>query len=377
VLTDREGRPLAVEAYRGNTAEPTTLPDQVTKRRTRFRGAQVVLVGARGTLTQTQINSLKQYPGLGWMSALRFEAIRKLVDTHPVDPVRVVQQSLAAITSVPFPGERLSAGYNPLVAQERHRKRTALLEATEHDLAAMSREVARRTKTPLTKVEMSKKVGLVLHHYRRGKPFEVHIDDGLLRYTRRLASIPREAELDGLYGSRTSEPSERLSADDTVRGYKNLAVGERLFRTLKSINLLVRPLYHHQTQRVRAHLLLCVLAYYVEWHMRQALAPLRLDDEDWAANRTTRDPVSPAPPSAAAQQKKAGRVTPEGCPIQSFDPLLAALGTRCRNRCRITSDPHSASFSQVTEPTPCQRQALQLLGILLPVTRNQISMEHQ
>lgn len=370
VLTDREGRPIAVEAYRGNTADPRTIPDQVTKLRTRFHCDQVVLVGDRGTLTQTQITSLKQYPGLGWISALRFEAIRKLVDTQTLDPVRVVQQSLAEMTSVQFPGERLIACYNPLVAQERHRKRTALLEATEHDLAAIAREVARRTMTPLTKAEIGKKVGLVLHHYHVGKHFEVHIDDGLLRYTRRLASIQREAELDGLYVIRTSEPSERLSADDTVRGYKNLAVVERLFRTLKSIDILVRPIYHHQAKRVRAHILLCVLAYYVEWHMRQALAPLLFDDEDLVANRTTRDPVAPARPSAAAQQKKAIRLTPEGFPIHSFDTLLAALGTRCRNRCRITSDPQSASFSQLTEPTPLQQRALQLLGVLYPVHGN-------
>lgn len=153
-----------MEAYRGNTADPRTIPDQVTKLRTRFHCDQVVLVGDRGTLTQTQITSLKQYPGLGWMSALRFEAIRKLVDTRTMDPMRVVQQSLADITSGQFPGERLIACYHPLVAQERHRKRMALLEATAHDLAAIAREVARRTKTPLTKTEIGKKVGLVLHH---------------------------------------------------------------------------------------------------------------------------------------------------------------------------------------------------------------------
>jgi len=375
VLTDRDGRPVAVEAYRGNTADPSTIPDQVAKLRTRFGLHQVVLVGDRGTLTQTQIDYLKQYPGLGWIAALRFEAIRKLVETQTLDLSLLASQALAEITSAQFPGERLVACYNPLVAHERQRKRSALLEATEAELAPIVREVARRTKHPLPKAEIGQKVGRVLHHYHMAKHFEVQIEDGLLRYARRPTSIQREAALDGIYVIRTSEPCERLSAEDTVRGYKNLAVVERLFRTLKGIDILVRPIYHHQAKRVRAHIFLCVLAYYVEWHMRQALAPLLFDDEDLAENRLRRDPIAPAQPSAAARQKKAVRLTAEGWPIHSFDTLLAALGTRCRHRCRVMSDPSSPTFSQLTEPTPLQRQALHLLGIVLPVTGKSISPE--
>ncbi|HSX83666.1 MAG TPA: IS1634 family transposase, partial [Candidatus Saccharimonadia bacterium] len=325
VLTDRDGRPIAVEAYRGNTADPTTIPSQVAKLRTRFRLERVVLVGDRGTLTQTQIDSLKQYPGLGWIAALRFEAIRKLADTHTLDVALVAHERLAEITSVQFPGERLVACYNPLVAQQRQRKRHALLEATEHDLAAIVREVARRTKTPLGQAEIGKKVGQVLHHYHMAKHFTVQIEDKQLSYARRAESIQREAALDGIYVIRTSEPAERLSAEDTVRGYKNLAVVERLFRTLKGIDILVRPIHHHQEKRVRAHIFLCVLVYYVEWHMRQALAPLLFDDEELAQRRQTRDPVAPAQPSPAAQQKKARRLTVDGLPIHSFHTLLAAL----------------------------------------------------
>lgn len=375
VLTDRDGRPVAVEAYRGNTADPTTIPDQVAKLRTRFRLERVVLVGDRGTLTQTQIDCLKQYPGLGWIAALRFEAIRKLADHQTLHPSQLAHQSLAEITCTQFPGERLVACYNPLVAEERRRKRTALLEATEADLAATARAVARRTKKPLTKAEIGQKVGRVLHHYHMAKHFEVQIDDGLLRYTRRAASIQREAELDGIYVIRTSEPAERLSAADTVRGYKNLAVVERLFRTLKSIDILVRPIHHHQEKRVRAHIFLCVLAYYVEWHMRQALAPLLFEDEELAQNRKTRDPVAPAQPSPTAQQKKARHLTADGLPIHSFHTLLAALGTRCRNRCRVTSGLDGLTFSQLTEPTPLQQRAFQLLGLVFPVNRNAISTE--
>jgi transposase len=375
VLTDRDGRPIAVEAYRGHTADPTTIPSQVAKLRTRFRLERVVLVGDRGTLTHTQIDSLKQYPGLGWIAALRFEAIRKLADTHTLDVALVAHERLAEITSVQFPGERLVACYNPLVAQQRQRKRHALLEATEHDLAAIVREVARRTKTPLGQAEIGKKVGQVLHHYPMAKHCTVQIEDKPLSYARRAESIQREAALDGLYVIRTSEPAERLSAEDTVRGYKNLAVVERLLRTLKGIDILVRPMHHHQEKRVRAHIFLCVLVYDVEWPMRQALAPLLFDDEELEQRRQTRDPVAPAQPSPAAQQKKARRLTVDGLPIHSFHTLLAALGTRCRNRCRVTSGLDGLTFCQLTEPTPLQQRAFQLLGVVFPVNRNVVSMQ--
>jgi len=375
VLTDRDGRPIAVEVYRGNTADPTTIPGQVAKLRTRFRLERMVLVGDRGTLTQTQIDHLKQYPGLGWIAALRFEAMRKLADTHALDVAWVAHAPLAEITSAQFPGERLVACCNPLVAQERQRKRHALLEATDHDLAAIVREVARRTKTPLGQAEIGKKVGQVLHHYHMAKHCTVQIEDKQLSYARRAETIQREAALDGLYVIRTSEPAERLSAEDTVRGYKNLALVERLFRTLKSIDILVRPIHHHQEKRVRAHIFLCVLAYYVEWHMRQALAPLLFDDEELEQNRKTRDPVAPAQPSPAAQQKKASHLTADGLPVHSFHTLLAALGTRCRNRCRVASGLDGLTFCQLTEPTPLQQRACQRLGVVFPVNRNVISMQ--
>lgn len=375
VLTDRHGRPIAVEVYRGNTADPTTIPAQVAKLRSRFHVERVILVGDRGTLTQTQIDFLKRYPGLGWIAALRFEAIRKLVDTHTLDLALLAHEPLAERTSPQFPGERLVACYNPLVAHERQRKRQALLEATEHDLAAIVREVTRRTTTPVAPAEIGKKVGRVLHHYHMAKHFTVQIAEKQLSYARRLESIQREAALDGIYVIRTSEPAERLSAEDTVRGYKNLALVERRFRTLKSIDILVRPIYHHQAKRVRAHIFLCVLAYYVEWHMRQALAPLLFDDEELAQHRTTRDPVAPAPPSPAAQHKKASRLTADGLPIHSFHTLLAALGTRCRHRCRVTSGLEGLTFYQLTEPTLLQQRAFQLLALVFPVNGKAISTE--
>lgn len=367
-LTDAHGRPIALQVYPGNTGDPKTVPDQVDKLRERFGLQQVVLVGDRGMLTQTQIDKLKQYPGLGWISALRSSAIRQLVQGGALQLSLFDQKNLAEISSPEFPGERLVACYNPLLAAERARKRQDLLKATEGALDKIVREVARRTKTPLSAAEIGKKVGAVANHYKVGKHFELTIQDGGFRYARREQDIERETQLDGIYVIRTSEPHSRLSAEDTVRSYKNLAQVERAFRCLKDIDLLVRPIRHRDEQRVRAHLFLCMLAYYVQWHMRRALAPLLFEDEELVQDRKSRDPVAPAKPSASAKKKKATRVTSDGLPIHSFDTLLAALGTRCRNWSRVKSDPNSAPFSHLTEPTPLQQRAYDLLRVL-PVVR--------
>jgi transposase len=367
VLSDRQGRPLAVQAYAGNTGDPSTVPDQVDKLRTRFGLEQVVLVGDRGMLTHTQIERLKQHPGLGWISALRASDIRQLVEGGALQLSLFDEHNLAEISAPQFPGERLVACYNPLLAEERARKREALLQASAQQLDKIAAEVARRTKTPLSASEIGKKVGKVLNHYKMGKHFELSIAEGRFAYARREQAIAREAALDGIYVIRTSEPRSRLSAEDTVRSYKNLAQVEHAFRCLKGIDLLVRPIRHRDEQRVRAHLFLCMLAYYVEWHMRQALAPLLFDDEQLAQDRNSRDPVAPAQPSASAQRKKIKRVSPEGHPIHSFETLLAELATLCRNRSRVKSDPNSTPFDHLTQPTPLQQRAFQLLKDALPV----------
>jgi transposase len=367
VLSDRQGRPIAVQAYPGNTGDPSTLPDQVDKLRSRFGLEQVVLVGDRGMLTHTQIEALKQHPGLGWISALRASDIRQLVEGGALQLSLFDQHNLAEISAPQFPGERLVACYNPLLAEERTRKREALLAASAQLLDKIVAEVARRTKTPLNASEIGKKVGKVLNRYKMGKHFELTIADGKFAYARREQAIAREAALDGIYVIRTSEPRTRLSAEDTVRSYKNLAQVEHAFRCLKGIDLLVRPIRHRDEQRVRAHLFLCMLAYYVEWHMRQALAPLLFDDQQLQHERATRDPVAPAQPSASAQRKKIKRVSPEGYPIHSFETLLAELATLCRHRSRIKSDPNRVAFEHLTEPTPLQQRAFQLLREALPV----------
>jgi len=323
-------------------------------------------------LTQTQIDKLQQYPGLGWISALRSSAIRQLVDGGALQLSLFDQKNLAEISSPEFPGERLVACYNPILATQRAHKRQDLLKATEKALDKIVREVARRTKTPLSAAEIGKKVGTVVNRYKVGKHFELTMKDGQFHYARRHPEIEREAQLDGIYVIRTSEPRSRLSAEDTVRSYKNLAQVERAFRCLKSIDLLVRPIRHRDEQRVRAHLFLCMLAYYVQWHMRRALAPLLFEDEELNGNRKTRDPVAAAKASASAKKKKADRVTSDGLPIHSFDTLLVELGTRCRNWSRVKSDPNSAPFSHLTEPTPLQQRAFDLLRVL-PVTGTQNS----
>jgi transposase len=366
VMTDRQGRPVAVDVYAGDTGDPSTVVDQVGKLRKQFGIEQVVLVGDRGLLTQTQIDRLRACPGIGWISALRSRQIRELADRGSLQFSLFDEQNLAEIRDPQYPGERLVVCYNPILAEERRRKRQALLEATEKSLEKIVRQVGRRKKKPMGKAAIGLKVGRVLHRYKVGKHFSISIQKGSFCYHRREESIRREEELDGIYVIRTSEPVERFSAEEVVRKYKSLAEVERAFRCLKGLDILVRPIRHWNDDRVRAHIFLCLLAYYVEWHMRKALAPLLFDDEEREELRRQRDPVAPAKPSKSAKSKKRQKTTEDGFPVHSFDTLLAELGTRCRNLCRAKKDPSGATFSMLTEPTPLQKKALQLL-CLYPV----------
>ena len=363
VLTDAAGRPVAIEVYPGNTGDPTTVPEQVEKLRGRFGLSRVVLVGDRGMLTETQLDTLRQFPGVGGISALRGPAIRALVEQGSLQLSLFDTTHLAELPAPEYPGERLVACFNPLLADERRRKREALLAATEHAFQAIARDVARRRKTPLTAAEIGVKVGRVRNRFKVGKHFAFTIADGVFRWVRQEDAIRREAALDGLYVIRTSEPAAQLSAADTVRTYKTLAQVERVFRCLKGIDLRVRPIYHRIAPRVRAHFFLCLLAYYVEWHLRETLRPLLFEDEQLPQDRLTRDPVAPAQPSAAVKRKKAQRTTADGLPVHSFDTLLAALGTRCRTTCRMTADPAAPRIQQLTEPTPFHSRVRELLQL--------------
>jgi len=366
VLTDGDGRPLAVSVYPGNTADPTTVRDQVDTLRARFGLVRLVLVGDRGMLTQPQIDTLKAAPGLGWITALTSVAIRKLVTQGALQLSLFDHQHLAEISSPDFPGERLMACYNPVLAQERSRKRQALLEATEQGLTKLARDVARRTKKPLAASAIGLKAGKMLERHKVGKHYQLTIGEGTFQWMRREEAIAAEAKLDGIYVIRTSEPAERFSAADTVRTYKSLSQVERAFRCLKGIDVLVRPIRHRTEARVPAHIFLCVLAYYVEWHMRRALAPMLFEDHDLPAARPRRDPVLPAQPTASAKAKKATHTTPDGLPVHSFESLIAELASRARNTYRLKSDDSKLTFKQVPAPTPIQRRAYELLG-LLPV----------
>jgi transposase len=361
VLTDAEGCPVAVAVYPGNTGDPTTVPDQVQKLRARFGLLRVVLTGDRGMLTQTQIETLEKHPELGWISALRSQAIRQLIAKGTLERSLFDEVNLAEIHSPDFPGERLVACYNPLLADERGRRREELLAATEKELEKLGRQVARRTKRPMPQAEIALKAGRFINRFKMAKHFRLTIGEGTFAWQRDQQSIQRETQLDGIYVIRTSESEKRLSAEDSVRCYKLLTNVEQAFRSLKS-QLKVRPIHHRIDDRVRAHILICLLAYYVQWHLKRAWAPLLFEEEDLSADRRRRDPVAPAEPSAKTQRKKAARQTADHLPVHSFETLIQELGTRCRNTCLLASDP-SHSFQQLTDMTSLQAEAFKLLKV--------------
>jgi transposase len=363
VLTDHDGRPIAVDVYRGNTGDPTTVPDQVTKLRDKFGISNVVLVGDRGMLTQAKIETLRDRPGLGWVSALRSPAIHKLAASGAFQMSLFDERNLLEISSPLYPGERLMVCYNKRLAEERRRKREDLLRCTEVHLDRLKKEVARRTKKPLSRADIGIKAGRLLGRFKMAKHFTLSIGDGRFEWARREEAIEKEASLDGIYVVRTSEPSERLSMQDTVRVYKSLSHVERAFRCMKGLDLLVRPIHHRLEDHVRGHIFLCLLAYYVEWHMRKALAPLLFQDEELDVERRRRDPVARAEPSESVKTKKEERSTTDGLPVQSFKTLLGLLATRCRNT-RSLKDHPEATFVDVTQPTALQAKALELLGLV-------------
>lgn len=363
LLTSREGYPVSISVYPGDTGDPTTVMDQVKKLRRRFGLRRVVLVGDRGMLTQARIEALSRYPGVGWISALRSGAIRKLVEGEAIQMSLFDEQNLAEIASPDYPNERLIACYNPLLAEDRRRTREELLEATERELERIARQVARRTRKPLRAEEIGLKVGRVINKYKMAKHFELDIRDNHLSWRRREEAIAREAALDGIYVIRTSEDARTLSADDAVRGYKQLTVVEQAFRRLKGLDLRIRPIWLRREDHVRAHFFLCMLAYYVELAMRERLAPLLYDDEQLPVTRPRRDPVAPAEPSESAKRKKATHQSHDGLPLHTFSELLQELATYQRHRCRLTSDPSGPHLIKETKPTPLQTRAFSLLEV--------------
>lgn len=363
LLTDGEGRPVAVDVYAGNTGDPSTVADQVEKLRARFGLERAVLVGDRGMLTQTRIDALREYPGLGWISALRFPAIRDLAEQGAFQLSLFDRQNLAEITSEAYPGERLIVCYNPLLAEDRKRTREELLAATEARLAAIAADAARRTKTPLSADAIGVRVGKVLGRHKVGKHFILAIEDNRFHFERDPASIEREARLDGIYIIRTSEKHAALSAEDTVRTYKSLGQVEQAFRCMKTVDLRVRPIRHRSEAHVRAHIFLCMLAYYVEWHLRKALSSVLFQDDELDAARWTRDPVAKAEASPGAREKKRTGKNERGWPVHSLHSLLGELATQCKNTCRAGEGKTELRFERITEATPFQAHVFELLQV--------------
>ena len=367
LLCNREGCPVAVEVFEGNTADPATVGGQIEKLTQRFGLRRVVLVGDRGMLTEIRIQEELKPAGLDWISALRGPAIQRLAQAGALQLSLFDEQDLAEITSPAFPGERLIACRNPLLADERVRKREVLMQATEKALLQVVVATQRARKPLRGRAKIGLRVGRILHRYKVGKYFRLTITDTAFAYARHEERIARDAAVDGLYIIRTSLPAPAMGAAEAVRAYKGLAVVERAFRSLKSVDLKIRPIHHRRTDRVRAHVFLCMLAYYVEWHLRARWAPLLFEDDDpGSAEALRRSVVAPAKRSVRATAKAQRKHTPEGDPVHSFRTLLAELGTRTRNRCRFRTDPPSPPFDQLTEPTALQQRALELLG-LFPV----------
>ena len=362
VLCTRQGCPIAVEVFAGNTADPSTLKVQIDKLHKRFGLRRVVLVGDRGMITQARITQELQPLGLDWITSLRAPDIQRLArDDGPLQLSLFDQRDLAEITSPDYPGERLIVCRNPALAAERARKRGELLDASERALLAIQARVRRKRQPLKGAAAIGEVVGARLDRKKMAKHFTRTITDTDFTFARNEAAIAAEARLDGVYVLRTSVPQAALDADATVRSYKALANVERAFRSCKTVDLEVRPVFHWNEKRVRAHVFLCLLAYHLEWHMRQALTPILFDDHDRAtAEKQRRSPVSKATVSPAARRKAARKRTDDGHPVHSFRSLLADLATVTRNMVRFGAN---LITTILATPTPFQQHAFDLLEI--------------
>jgi transposase len=363
LLCTAEGCPVAVEVFEGNVGDPSTLQNQVSKLKERFDISRVVLVGDRGMITSARLQQTVKPAGLDWITALRAPQIRSLVEEGALQLSLFDDRDLAEITSPEYPGERLVVCRNPLLADERARKRRELLDATEKKLLHVQARV-RRDKKPLRgKDAIALAVGAVINHYKMGKHFTITVDDDDFVFTRKDAQIAAETALDGTYVLRTSVEAEVLDTNATVKAYKQLANVERAFRSIKTMDLEVRPIHHRRGHRVRAHVLLCMLAYYLEWHLRQALKPILFDDHDKAAAESNRQSaVAKAERSEAAKRKAATKRTQDNLPVHSFQSLLRDLGTITRNVMSLEAKP-DATFVLYPKLTPVQERAFQLLEV--------------
>ena len=359
LLTDARGCPVAVSVHEGNVVDSQTLMPAVHKLRDDFGIEQLVMVGDRGMISNKAIDELRETDGVGWITALKSVSIRALVEQGQLQLDLFDERNLVELSSPDYPGERLVACRNPELAKLRAHKRGELLAATERNLDKIKARVDAGKLTRGEKIGL--RVGKVVNQYKMAKHFELAIGDKAFTFARKLDAIAAEAALDGIYIIRTSVAAEQMDAADCVRNYKSLANVERAFRSLKTIDLKVRPIHHRKADRVRAHIFLCMLAYYVEWHMREAWRELMFADTDQAA-KATRDPVAPALRSKGAQAKAARHRLDDGTPVHSFSTLLADLATIVRNVCRTPqAGPDAPTFEVVTTPNAMQRKAFELL----------------
>ncbi len=363
LLCTADGCPVAVEVFSGSTSDPKTVAAQVDKIRGRFGLKRVVLVGDRGMLTGARIREdLQGIDGMRWITTLRAPTIRKLIAAGRVSQSLFDERDLAEISSPDFPGERLIVCRNPVLAEQRRRKRQELLAATERTLAPIVKATGRSREPLRGAAAIGMRVGKVINQHKVAKHFITEIGDDSFTFRRDQDKIAAEEDLDGLYVVRSNVESELLDADQTVSAYKDLSKVERAFRSLKTVDLKVRPIYHRRADRVRAHVLLCMLAYYVEWHMRRKLAPVLFDDHDpQAAAQQRSSVVQPAQRSPAAQAKASSKRTADDLPVHSFRSLISELGTLTMNTMQVTED--HGTFQLMTQPTALQQRCFELLGV--------------
>ena len=362
LLCAADGCPVAIEVFDGATADPKTLGPQIEKLKQRFALEHVVLVGDRGMITQARIDDDLRPAGLDWITSLRAPSIRALAEGGALQLGLFDERDMAAITSPDYPDERLIVCRNPELARERRRKREDLLAATEKALAVIQRAVERRHRPLRGATEIALKAGAVVDTHKMAKHFTLTISSDRFTFARKTDAIAAEAALDGFYVVRTSVPAAYLDDVATVRAYKSLALVERAFRSLKTVDLQIRPLYHWLSTRVRAHVFLCMLSYHVEWHLRAWLAPMLYDDDREAAAALRTSIVAKAGRSLAAQAKQTRGVTDDGLPVHSFQSLLADLATLTRNEV-VTAVTPAAALTLYTRPTTLQQKAFDLLGI--------------
>lgn len=358
LLCSEDGVPVAIEVVEGNVGDPSTIPSQVEKLKNRFGLDRVVVVGDRGMVTDARIREDISTVGYDWISALRHGAILPMIKEKLITPSLFDEQGIGEITHPDYPNERLIACFNPFREDEARRKRAELLKLTEVELQKVSDACIRKSKPLEGKDIIGLRAGAVLSKFKVGKYFKLHIGEHSLRATRNRDLIDRDAAMDGIYVIRTSLPKEVMKADKAVLAYKGLSKVERAFRTLKSVDLQVRPIYHYQDNRVKAHMFLCMLAYYVEFHLRKAWAELLYADEEGSERKTV---VSPCEPSTSAKAKKQKGQTQDGLPLQTFGGLLKSLATLCLIKIRLIKD--GPVYTRATQPTPLQARAFQLINV--------------